>query len=420
MGAPPLTNQWATLEETWAGLDSLWVSGVFVQLGSFTGLILDDTIQGVLDENALDGEIAYETIPRGVVSVSSSRGRNRDLERTNAGQLSVSLRNQDRFFDPLGDSPLQRYIVPRKPVRVSTNGVDIFTGFIEDWAFTYSPGGDSMASFNGSDAFSIFARNLNEGGSAVSELTGARLNRVLDQVTVGWPLGERDIEDGNSTLAAGDVTDNVLNYMSNVVEASEQGLVFMSKDGKVAFRERLIQPVGSAVIFSDDGDGIPYEGVQISYGTDLMVNQAVVTFPGGTAISEDLTSQVVYGITERTIDTELFNLAQAEAIADYLIARYANPEYRIEAVTVNLLALSDDQIADILSLELGDQADLRFTPNRVGDAITLRNRIIGISHDVGIIEHRVTFNFEKLPFDFFILDDAVFGKLDDDAGVLGF
>jgi hypothetical protein len=25
-----------------------------------------------------------------------------------------------------------------------------------------------------------------------------------------------------------------------------------------------------------------------------------------------------------------------------------------------------------------------------------------------------------LPFAFFILDDAVFGKLDDDAGVLGF
>jgi hypothetical protein len=43
-----------------------------------------------------------------------------------------------------------------------------------------------------------------------------------------------------------------------------------------------------------------------------------------------------------------------------------------------------------------------------------------VSHDVGILEHRVTFNFEQLPLTFFLLDDAVFGKIDDDAGVLGF
>jgi hypothetical protein len=398
----------------------LLVPDVSVELGRFTGFILDDPEQGLLDSNVLDGDVEYSAIPQGVVSVSTSRGRNRDLERTNAGQVSVSLRNQDRFFDPRGGGVFAEFVVPRNPVRVKADGTALFTGFVDDWAFTYSPGGDSVASFSGSDAFSIFARNENAGGSAVSELTGARLNRVLDQVTVSWPALERDIQTGDSTLAAGDLTDNVLNYMTNVVEASEQGLVFMSKDGKVAFRERLIEPVPSAVSFSDDGDGIPYEDVQISYGTDLMVNQAVVTFPGGTAVSEDLKSQVVYGITERTIDTQLSNLAQAEGIADYLIARYANPEYRIEAVTVNLRALSDVQVADVLSLELGDQADLRFTPNRVGDPITLRNRIIGVSHDVGISDHRVTFNFEQLPFEFFILDDAVFGKLDDDAAVLGF
>jgi hypothetical protein len=176
---------------------------------------------------------------------------------------------------------------------------------VDDWDFTYTPGGDSVASFTGSDGFAIFARNVNAGGSAVEELTGARLNRVFDQSTVNWPALERDIEDGNSTLAAGDLTDNVLNYLSEVIETSEQGLVFMSKDGRVAFRERLISPVGSAVMFTDNGPGVPYEDVRISYGTDLLVNQAVVVFPGGTAVANDLTSQVVYGITEKTLTTEL-------------------------------------------------------------------------------------------------------------------
>jgi hypothetical protein len=396
------------------------VPDVTVELGSFTGLTLDDPVLGRLDENPLDGAIAFEEIPQGVVSVSTSRGRNRDLERTNAGQVSVSLRNQDRFFDPQGGSDFTRFVVPRRPVRVLAEGSAVFTGFIDDWDFTYSPGGDSVASFTGSDAFSIFARNINGGGSAVEELTGARLNRVLDQVSVNWPSAERDIEDGNSTLAAGVLEDNALTYISETIEASEQGLVFMTKDGRVAFRERLIEPVGSAVMFTDGGVGVPYEDVRISYGTDLMVNQAVVVYPGGTATAEDLTSQVTYGITEKTLDTQLSSEAQAQAIADYLVARYAEPEYRIESVTVNLRALSSAQVLEVLGLELGDQADIVFTPNRIGEAIALRNRVIGVSHDVGILEHRVTFNFEQLPFEFFLLDDPVFGKLDDDAGVLGF
>jgi hypothetical protein len=61
-----------------------------------------------------------------------------------------------------------------------------------------------------------------------------------------------------------------------------------------------------------------------------------------------------------------------------------------------------------------------FTPNRIGVPIAIRNRVIGISHDVGVDEHRVSFSFEDLPFDFFILDDAVVGKLDNTDGVLGF
>jgi hypothetical protein len=395
------------------------VPDVSVELGRFTGFILDDPVQGTLDENVLDGDVAFEPIPQGVVSVSTSRGRNRDLERTNAGSLSVSLRNQDRFFDPRGGSVFEAFVEPRNPVRVQADGTPVFTGLIDDWSFSYSPGGDSVASFQASDAFALFARNLNDGDAAPEELSGARLNRVLDQVRVNWPALERDIDAGNSTLEAGVIDDNTLNYLTSVVEASEQGLVFMSKDGKVAFRERLTTPANAPVVFADDGSGVPYEDVLISFGTDLMVNQAVVTAPDGTAISEDAGSQVKYGIIERTLDTQLSTLTQAEAIADYLIERYANPEYRVESVTVNLRALSDAQVGDVLDLELGDQARLVFTPNAIGSAISVANRVIGISHDVGIDDHRVTLNLEVLPFTFFILDDGVFGILDGE-GVLGF
>jgi len=120
------------------------------------------------------------------------------------------------------------------------------------------------------------------------------------------------------------------------------------------------------------------------------------------------------------VDTLLSSVPQLEALADYIVFRYGVPEYRIERVTVNLNRLGQAETDEVLGLELGDQAGVVFQPPGPGGPVALRNRIIGIAHDVGLSEHLVTFNFESLPFVFFILDDATFGKLDDDAGVLGF
>jgi hypothetical protein len=395
------------------------MSSPVVEVGAFTGLTLDDPVLGTLDDNVLDGGIAFTPLTEGLYSVSLSRGRSRDLQRTNSGSLSVQLRNNTRLYDPSNDaSPIQDLIVPRLPVRVSFGTAIAFTGRINDWDFNYTPSGDSVTSLKASDGFSIFARNINSGTVVPEELTGQRLNRILDQDTVRWPAGERDIEDGNSTLAAGTARENTLAYMSGVIETSEQGLLFMTKDGKVGFRERLT-PIAATVTFSDDGTGIPYEDVKIVYGTDLMVNDAIVTFPGGTATNEDLTSQVKFGIVEKTIATQLSNLAQAQGIADFVVTRYGNPELRVESITVSLTSLTPSQVTDILAIELGDRSDLVFTPNGIGDPISVTNRVIGIAHAAQPRDHRVTFNFEQLPFQFFTLDSASFGRLDGDS-ILGF
>jgi hypothetical protein len=391
---------------------------VMVELGAFTGFTLDSEDLGLLDQNVLDGDIEFLDVSNALVGVSTGRGRSRDLERTNAGQLSVSFNNENRRFDPLNsDSDLLLYTVPRKPVRVSADGSAVFTGVIDDWDFTYSLGGRSVASIQASDAFSLFAREIAE-GSAVQELSGARIERVLDEAIIPWPTLERDIEDGNATLAAGEFDGNALTYLQQV-EESESGLIFMTKDGKFGFRERLFSPVTGAVTFTDAGNGIPYDDIQIVYGAELLVNNAIVTSTEGTATASDATSQVTYGVTTKTVSSLLAS-GSLQGLADYIVSRYNQPEYRIERVRVNMRALDTGQRSDVLSLELGDQADVIFTPNRIGPEIAIRNRVIGISHDIDPDNHFVSFSFEALPFEFFILDSAVFGKLDDDAGVLGF
>jgi hypothetical protein len=92
----------------------------------------------------------------------------------------------------------------------------------------------------------------------------------------------------------------------------------------------------------------------------------------------------------------------------------------MERIRVNMRSITTAQRVAMLALELGDQADLQFTPNGMGAPIAIRNRVIGISHQVAPESHFMSLSFEALPFDFFILDDAVFGRLDDDAAVLGF
>jgi hypothetical protein len=393
--------------------------GATVELGAFTGLTLDDPFLGRLDENPLDGGIDFEDVTQFVTSVSVSRGKSRDLDQVSAGQVSVQFRNEGRDFDPSVSGPLTTYVVPRKPVRIKSEGTPVFTGFVDDWNFNYSIGGLAVASIEGSDGFNLLARQENAGGSAIEEGSGARVERVLDQLTVQWGTAIRDIAIGQTTLEAGVVDGNTLQYLQKIA-VSESSLIFISKSGDFTFLQRLIQPTTDAVEFSNVGGGIGYEDIAVSYGVEELANRAVVTSEAGTAISDDLTSQVTFGITEKDVKTLLSSEVQLQALADYIVFRYRVPEYRIERVTVNLNRLSPSQVDDVLSLELGEQADVVFQPPGGGPPIALRNRVIGIAHDVGLSEHFITFNFEALPFEFFILDDATFGKLDNTDGVLGF
>jgi len=408
----PSDFTWANLNNTWSSLESLWAPGIVLEVG--------DPEFGRLDSGVLDGGISYTEVQQGIVSISTSRGRNRDIGKTSAGSLSVSLRNEDRFFDPLSGSAFSDLVRPRLPIRVGKDGKQIFTGFVDDWDFTYTPGGQSSASVEATDGFSRFARNINGGGSAPVESSGDRLERVLDQLEVNWPAGERDIDTGQATLAAGVLEGEALGYMLDVVEQSELGLLFMSKSGDVAFRERLLATVSDPVRFSDDGDGVPFSGVEIEFGSEDLVNQAIITGPSGTAIEEDSKSILLFGITAEEIDTQVSTLAQQEGIAEFLIQKYSVPELRVQGITVNMQGLSSSQQSDVLGLEIGDQVDLGFTPNGIPPKISVRSRIIGVSHDVGLSSHFVMFNLEKLPFQFFVLDDATFGKLDEADVVLGF
>jgi hypothetical protein len=61
-----------------------------------------------------------------------------------------------------------------------------------------------------------------------------------------------------------------------------------------------------------------------------------------------------------------------------------------------------------------DVIEVIFTPNKIGSPIEKYGQIIGISHEISLSgSHRVTFKLDTLDYAPFVLDDLVFGELDE-------
>ena len=389
-----------------------------VEIGTIRGFVLDSTEQGVLDQDTLGG-LEFVDVTDRLASVSIQRGKNRDLERYSAGSLDVSFNNEDRFFDPVFGTAID--LVPRVPIQVKMDGTAQFYGSVNDWNFAYSTGGKSNANVMATDDFQFLAnRPIDATGSAVSQTTGARVEAVLDMITVDWPADRRDIDTGDITLDAGIFEgQNSLEYLQ-LVEQTEQGQLFIAKNGDLTFRSQEASAPSSSdlVAFADTGSGIPFVNAAIDYGSELMANRAVVTSPSGTAIATDDLSILNYGIIERTYSVLNASQAVLDDIAEYIVQLYADPKLRFSSITVNVDSLNTSDRADVLGLEISDVVSVSFTPNQVGSAIERFGQVIRISHSESPGRHDVTFGLNSLEFAPFILDDAVFGKLD--TGRLGF
>ncbi len=377
---------------------------------------LDDAFYGLLDApQTILGGAVYQDVSPFLFSVQLSRGKSRQLDRYAAGRLQVNLNNNSRIFDPLYEaSPYRGQIIPKRAIRVTSNDIIQYEGVIDDWDLAYAPKGNSVASIIASDAFTQFANQTLAAGSAIAEPTGDRIDRVLSNSGVLWPSDRRAIETGAQEIAAGDLQagTNVLQYLQTIA-AAEPGPLFISKSGSVVFKDRQAQTLGTPVTFSDDGLGIPYQGLAVVYGSELLYNEVEVNRAGGgTATAINLESQAEYGIQNLTITgLPLDNDTSAQNLATYLASQYSEPEYRFESIDLELQNLTPEQENQVLALELGDFVRVKFTPNDVPPAIDRYAEVIGIQQTITPASHRISFNLASTEYNFFRLSDLVFGRL---------
>lgn len=379
---------------------------------------LDDPVRGKLDnEDWLLGGTLFYDVTDYVRSIAIKRGKNQALDQYDAGLLNVVFNNNDRTFDPEYEASLYyTQIIPKRQIRISSGGVLQFYGLIDDWNLTYEPDGDSLASASASDAFSFFAnQSILERTNSVQQ-SGDRLNTILSLPEIDWPLEERDIETGAMQLGADTVAanTNALDYI-RLISRSEPGSFFISKAGHVVFRDRRTGPSSGGTTLSNDGSGIPFNNLQVEYGSELLYNEVVVDSAlletGFQANAVDSIRE--YGIFNLTRTGLLINNdIDLEAYGTFLANKFKDPEYRFKSLQIVVDQRTPSQQAELLGLELGDVVEIKFTPNNIAPAISKYAEIIAIDNSVTATNHVMTLGFATLDFALLVLDDAVFGKLD--------
>ena len=365
-----------------------------------------------------------------VLSVNINRGRSRELERFNTGTVSVTLNNRNRYFDPLvTSSPFYGYLVPRIGISILSAGQLIFDGYVQDWNYSYDVSGESTANVTGADFFVYLAQMSLTGGVQTSELSGTRLSKLFvspkDPGIVYPPITPAySLDNGYRTLQADTITagTNALEY-AQLVEKTEGGYFFVNRSGTIKFvKSRGIY--NNNISFTDSGTSnatnFPYQSIEVVYGSELLYNDVTLTRVGGSSANVIKQSSIDrFGRIVYSDDNYLNNSNSDTAKQAYLLAaKYAEPEYRFESVTVMLNPLTVSQQQTVLSLELATIVRVTFKPNQTGSSITKTVRIIGIDHQMNPDSHVVTFRFESVLYEPLILSNTIWGSLD--YNVLGF
>ena len=381
--------------------------------------VLDDSVRGRLDntEYRLGGTIFFDVTNR-VKSFQIDRGKPRRFSTFPAGAAGIRFNNHDRAFDPTyPDSPFAGNIIPRREIRITSGTVVQFTGYIDDWNLTYTVDGNSVADAVAKDVTSFFSKQKLTPQIPAEQLISDRLNAVLNDSEVNWSSTLRDIETSTRRVGTQEIapSTNALNYMQKVTETEGGGLLFINREGDVAFRNAAQVARSSDLVIFGQGTGIPYSGIQVVYGSELLYNEVVVSnVGGGTATAVNEASQGEYGIRNLSI-TDLLgaNDLQSVDLAIKYADIYSEPEYRVERLDIQLHDLDPAEQEEILNLELGSVCKVEFTPNGIGDPIERFLVTISIKHDVNPEIHIVRLGFQEVKYLPLVLDDEGFGRLDD-------
>jgi hypothetical protein len=282
--------------------------------------------------------VNFNDISLDVISVAVNRGKDPQQETFNAASCSITLNNETRNYDPdYGPSPYQGQIVPTGEVRVYSLDQIIFTGFITDWNFAYSPTGESIAEIVASDAFWNLNNQTLTDYTPTEQSTSDRITTILLRPEVGgtaiWPINSRLISPGVATVGDYPVTDgtNVLAHLQEV-EKSEPGRLFIDKQGRIVFRSR-----------NNDLENPSFEYERVNLSTNPSFENNTATWVVQTGTLTRSTAQAYIGTASASLSAggAVRQYFDSDSLADYAVSVYARASSGTATVNLSGLTSSD-------------------------------------------------------------------------------
>jgi hypothetical protein len=399
-------------------------------------LILDDA------STPLGTGILADT-PSDVVDVSNitlrasiRRGRNRILNKFEAGSATIVLEDQNGDWVPSNPaSPYYGKLLPLRKIRIwadydsgsGTVRYYLYSGYITSYDTNFSIGLDDLSTVTLQcvDAFRLFSNVAisTVAGTSAGQATGARMENLLN--VSAFPLSQRVIDTGDSTVQADPGTERDLLNALQVIENSEFGGFYIDPEGNATFlsRDTLAQKADqTATDFSDDGTAISYQAIDFAYDDTLIFNDVTVNRVGGTAQTvQDTSSIETYFIHSGKregllIETDAESLDQATMI----LQSRKDAIFRIDSIGLNLA--DDGETARIvagLSLDIFDLVNItKTTPGST--SVTLELFVQGVQQDITTNTWTTKLFTAEPIIQAFILDSTTQGTLDGANSVLSY
>jgi len=385
-------------------------------------MILD---QGLLGTNVLaDSAGLIVDVSNQVDGIITRRGRNAEADQFNTGTCSLRLIDQNGDFNPLNSAgPYFGLLEPMRKLQITAtdNGITypIFSGFITGYQTVTPQEATTTVTYTtitAVDAFRLLqlAQVTSVAGTSAGQLSGARINNILDQIS--WPSSMRDIDAGQTTMQADPGTPRTSLAACQTVALSEYGAFYVDAAGSFVFQDRAAaaSTIGATpTVFSDAGGGINYFDAAWILNDVLIYNQANITRTGGSLQQASNADSIAKYFLHSYTQTGLLMQTDAAAL-DYgrtYVASRAQTSVRCDALTLDLY--TNDYAAGIVAaLDLDFFDPITITTTQPGATSLVKTlQIFGVAMDIAPNKWRVTFTTLEPILDAFILNSVDYGLL---------
>ena len=379
---------------------------------------------GVLGTNVLaDAVSVIVDVSDRVNLIQTAVGRNALVDEFQTGTLTMRIVDQNGDFNPSNPlSPYYGLLTPMRKVQITANysgtTYPLFSGFITSYLNTQPKDATEVAytTIQAVDAMRLAynAQISTVAGAAAGDLSGTRINQILNQIS--WPASMREIDAGQTTLQADPGTARTSLGAMQTVANSEYGAIYVGFDGSFVYKDRNTATKsigGTPTVFADDGTGIPYANAVWKLDDTLIFNSAQITRSGGTTQSASNTASIDKYFIHSYNQQDL--LMQTDAVAlDYArayVASRAETTIRCDAIELDLYSPDyNSGIIAALNLDFFDPITV-ITTQPGGSQLEKTLQIFGVANIITPNSFRVVFTTLEPVIDGFILGNVDYGVL---------